>query len=233
STLTMPALFRPTRSNGFGFLTWRYLGDKPIHGVLQGSCSLAVLASASDAGGYQRFIMSLEPLDGMLPIDEGQGAGRKFLAACIGSLGTSERFKDNVEFDDLCFPIDQTLIDATAGAPNRYTGSLPGFFQSTTVGDGLETADDQGPVGPEVKSTEWIDVSDMDFVEQSIMLYFTGKGNRARVRYKLADGVARYYSQQSSNRNASRVYRFPAGTQSVQFYYTGRGSTVSDASIQI
>lgn len=229
SPINIP-LFEPTRVNNCGYLTWRYIGKEPIHGVIQGDLNVLVRTSYDRPDAANRLILSMDSMaESRHFIEEGQGGGRRFLSTSMASLDKPQPLAVVGEFTDQCLDIRQSLIAAIAGVGQRFDGAINGFFQSTTPFDQIATSDAQGPVGPEVLTTNWIDVSDIDFATEALVMYYlNGRGNRGRVRIKLSETVYSYRTDQSSDSNSMRVYRLPVGTKAVQIYYAGRGSTVGD-----
>ncbi len=220
-------LFVPTRTNGYGFLTWRYIGEEPIHTIIKGSLSMTVLSSRTDDTAYSNLLMRLRSADGTPDFEVGENAGNRNLGSSRGYLTPGRRFSNNKDFNDLGFPLTQSILDARTG-PERYTGSLPGFFDVNTPDDQLELVDAQGPVGPEVQSTAWMDISDVDKTANAFAFDCGGTSFRSRARYKDDAGNVHYLTGQSSERNhARRAYAFPSDATQVQIYYTGRGSTAA------
>lgn len=116
---------------------------------------------------------------------------------------------------------------------NYFTGSQRGFFNSSDTTEALRTSDDQGEVGAEVRTTNWIDVSGMAHEARSLAIDFDGWSNRGRVQIKRADGSIYYLSSGSWDGEPRRVYRIPNDAAFMRFYYAGRGATVQESTIRI
>src|SRR5690606_34744669 len=106
------------------------------------------------------------------------------LAGPIGVLLDSQRIKDYREFNDPCFPINDTLINAAVSGswPDYFVGYDNGFFNPGDTTEALRTSDDQGPVGPVVRTTKWMDISGNDNLTHAYFLNCTGTTSRRRVQ---------------------------------------------------
>lgn len=229
SPLNIP-LFEPVQVNGFGFLSFRYIGDEPIHTVLKGSISVLARTAATTPDPYARHILRLNAVNPP-HMEDGQNSGRRNLAGPIGSWGPSQQIRDYYEFNDQCFPIDQALLDAasTFSWPDRFIGSQNGFFNSGDTDEELRTSDDLGVVGPEVRTTNWMDVSADDKLAHAYFFDCGGTTTRRRIQIKTASGQIKTFTPltQQGNANARVVYRLPTDAAFVRIYYSGRGDTAS------
>lgn len=228
SPLNIP-LFEPVRVNGFGMLSFRYIGDEPIHTVLKGSVSVLVRTSATRADPYARHIFRLSAVNPP-HMEYGENSGRRNLAGPIGSWGNAQRISDYYEFNDECFPIDQALLDMAANLnwPNRFVGSQNGFFNSGDTTEALRTSDDLGVVGPEVRTTNWMDVSSDDKLAHAYFFDCGGTSTRRRIQIKTASGQIKTFTPLTRQSASARVvYRLPTDAAFVRIYYSGRGDTAS------
>lgn len=216
-------LFRPTRTNGFGFLTWRYIGDKPLHTTMRGSINMLVRCSGFTSGTDLRTLMRLRSLDGTPTLEDGNG-GSRMLAMCDSRWSTSKIFDNSQDMFDLCGDPPANYASLVTG-PNLFTGNVAGFFDSGTPGNAQETVDEHGPVGPEVQCTNWMDISGIDKTKHSFLFDYTGTSVRSRVRWQDTDGNFHYSSEMSADRKARRIYRLPTDAVAFQIYYTGRNTT--------
>lgn len=226
-------IFKPTRTNGSGILSFRYIGDKPIHTVIQGSLNLLVRSSLVSDEAYSRVILRMGS-SGHPHLEEGQNGGTRSLGVSLGGFREPFYIENYKEFNDLCFPIDQNALDNAALHPNLYVGSDNGFFSSNYAPDteDLATADGDGPVGPEVRTTKWMDVGSYVQNRRRFLMDFTGTSTRTRVQYKDEEGNISIYAAMDSQGGSRRIYRIPHNAKFARIYYSGRGDTVDESSIE-
>lgn len=228
-------IFEPVDVNGFGYLTWRCISEYPIHTIIEGSMDVMVQTGLTQDETLSRHILRIVADPFTLPkLELGQNNGIQSLAASLSVIQQPQRFRDIREFNDPGGYTDQFVKDNMELNPTNYfTTSERGFFNSSDSTEELRTADDQGEVGDEVRTTDWIDVSGMDYEHRSLAIDFNGKSFRGRVQVKRADGSIYYLNSGSWDADARRVYRIPNDAAFMRFYYTGRGATVDDSSMRI
>lgn len=227
-------LFQPTRANDSGILTFRYIGKEPIHTSIEGSLSFLLRSARIDEDAYARVILRLES-NGHPELEQGQNNGYRALGTTIGGFANPFHIENYTEYNDLCLPIGQVAIDNSKSWPDLYVGYDHGFFASNYAPDTeeLATEDDLGPVGPEVRTTKWMDVGQYVDNRQRFIMTFEGKSTRTRVQTKDADGNIRIYTQfNRDGLSSERIYRFPRDAKYARIYFSGRGDTVDADSIQ-
>lgn len=220
-------LFRPTRVGPNGFYSFRYIGKYPIHGLMQGSMNVLVRVHPTLDQGYNRLILSLDPLDGMDFIEEGQGNGKRFLANSSGLFDQRRLVNGLGGVTNTYLDVTDNFMEGIAAVGQRYVGSLPGYFRASTPDDQLEhfNTGSTVPLGPEVRSTAWFSVENMDPATEGLVFWtVTGSSNRGRIRVKDAAGTITYLADESSDRTANRIFRIPVGSVQAQIYYSGPGN---------
>lgn len=228
-------LFEPVDVNGFGILTFRYIGDYPIHSIIEGTIETMVQTSVIAADASTRHMLRLACDPATVPaLEVGQSQGARGLAAAVGALRLSTKMQDYREFNDPCGPVDATVIaNMEANPPELFVGSDPGFFNLGDTDEALRTSDENGPVGPEVRTTKWMDCSGFDKSDRCIAMNFSGQSFRGRVQYKDSTGEIFNFGGQTRDVSAKRVYRLPHDAVQFRIYYTGRGATVDDNSMSV
>lgn len=219
-------LFKPVKTNGWGWLVWEYIGDEPMYVNIQGSLDVAVRTSALTADAWSRLILRLRQWD-TPALDDGQGRGRH-LATSLGALTTPQKFRDYREFNDWCAPVDQSAIDNAASFPNLFVGSDNGFFETDDTTEALRTSDSLGVVPSEVKTTKWIDLQTYTPDDRAYIFTFDGTSSVGRMQYKMPNGTIRTYDPMNQELSAQRIYRVPVGARWVRIFYSGRGDSVSN-----
>jgi len=226
-----PPLFRPTKVNGYGFLTFEYIGQYPLHTTIVGDLDITMRVTGGSVDTSTIYTeLKLRPFGpNQPPANLGGSGGAATLGVSTGALSVPKKFANAQSFYDFCGdPPDDYSSLITGG--NLFTSNIAGYFTSTTPGDTQLTTDDLGPVGPEVQCTNWMNVSGIDKTLHSFLFDYTGTSRYSRVRYKDADDNVFYLGQQSSNSKARRIYRLPPDAVAVQIYYTGRGTTAYNGS---
>ena len=214
-----PALFRPVKTNGSGILSFKYIGDTPIHTVIQGSFSILLRQANLSETAYARIMLRLAAVNPPY-MERGQTAGDRGLGISMGGFNPTYPITDFSEYTDWCMPITQQAIDSAMTWPELYVGSDNGFFQAGNTSEELSTIDPNiGPVGPEVLTTKWMDVSEWVDQDRRFLMNFNGVSNRSRVQYKDADGNIRTSTNFFKDTGATctapglqqsrRIYRFP------------------------
>lgn len=223
-------LFRPRAYNSSGFLTFEYIGEKPLHVLVKGSMSFLIRTGALLTDSWSETLLRLNPINP--PHQElGQGGGRRNLAGFMGSFGTSEQMTSYTGINDLCQPVTPALVAASAG----YTkiSALPvvnGFFNPGDTTEALRTEDGGVPVGPNVRTTAWMDISSYDKLKTCFYLHGTGNSTRRRVQVKNAAGAIKTASVMSIDRTgAYEIYRFNPEDAQVRIYYS---SATDDAVVE-
>lgn len=226
-------LFEPVRTNASGFLVWRYIGDEPLHVMIEGSFDVYVRNSGNLANedAWSRLTLGLRAWDYPL-LDDTQGGGTRFLATSLGVLETPQVFRDTRTFNDPCFPITQSVIDNAATWPELYTGSQNGFFNSGDTSEALRTSDAEGVIPPEVKTTNWIDLEDYPPNIRCYLFNFDGTSTRGRMQCKTEDGSIFTYGAMTRDISGRRIYRVPSDVRYVRIYYSGRGDTATNESFR-
>lgn len=229
SPLNIP-LFEPVKVNGFGFLSFRFIGDEPLHTILKGSISILARVGATSADAYARHILRLRMVNPP-PMENGENNGTRNLAGLIGSFGSLERISNYNEFNDACFPIDQALRDLTVvnNWTNLWAGSVNGFFNLGDTDEALRTSDDIGPINTNVRTSAWMNVSAYDKLTTAFYFDANGTSKRRRIQIKTATGAIRTFNILSSQNEADArvVYRLPADAAFVRVYYSTRDDTAS------
>lgn len=232
-------LFNPHVTNNSGVLVFNYLQTDPIHTVLKGSIDMMALVSRDNPDARMRHILGLKGFDTPY-LEKGQGDARRFLAQSIPFGDTAKRILDVEAFNDPCAPIDDYILSQFAsGSPNLYVGSDHGFLNPISEGwdvdpeTGLYLTDDNGPVGPEVQTTKWIDVSSYDPLEHVYAITFDGTSTRSRLQWRDENNEVHYFSGQSEDLSSYRLIRLPRRAKAFRVYYTGRGQTAGDNNVDI
>lgn len=224
-------IFEPVLNNGFGNLVVRYVGDEPIHTILRGTITALIrVGSSSSVDPHSRHILRLRTLDAP-QLEMGENGGTRSLASSVAAFDDAKQIKDYWEFNDLCFPLTEDIIQLadTNNWPDYYVGSEQGYFNASDSTEELRQDDVDGPVGPEVQTTKWMDVSGEDFLRHCFFLNYTGEGTRRRVQVRMQNGDIRTFSPMTNDAFSARaIYRLPAGTEQVRIYYSGRGSTADN-----
>lgn len=229
-----PQLFEPVMVNGFGMLAFRYVGEVPIHTVIEGTIEALVQTSTLDQNALTRHILRLTPDPATIPLlERGQNLGRQSLCTIVGAMRSSERLKDLREFNDVGGPITAAIRDnMAANPPELYVGSDHGYFSIGDTDEALKTEDALGPVGPEVQTTKWMDLSALtNREERSLAIDFAGTSTRGRIQFKRADGSIFTPGVGSWDTDGRRVYPVPVEAAYARIYYSGRGT--SQASITV
>lgn len=229
SPLNIP-LFEPVKVNAWGFLTFRYIGEEPLHTILRGSIAMLIRLHGSSQDAYARHILRLRAVNPP-HMEDGQNSGGRHLAGPIGAFGEPNRVQEYYEFNDPCFPITQDLLDLAAvnSWPDYYNGSQNGFFNAGDTSEALRTSDDDGPINANVRTTNWMDISSNNNLEHAYYFNITGSSSRRRVQIKTATGeIKTFYPMTSDVWGARGVYRLPADATHVRIYYSGRSDTAAN-----
>lgn len=209
-------LFRPLKTNGFGFLQWEYIGEEPIHTTLTGTINLLMRVGSALSDPIARSILRLNGTN--LPqIEMGQNNGRRHLATAPSAHYAPVVLRNYYEYNDFCLPVTDQLITDVATQPDLFTGYEEGYI---AVGS---TDEDLSSGGPEVRTTDWMDVSTYDKTLTSFVLFNVGGSSTSRVQIRTADGTIKYFENQSADINAQRVYRLPTDAEEVRINYTLAG----------
>lgn len=228
-------IFKPHVSGPYGWLTFECIAEKPIHTILAGSITMLLRLSNTipDASATVRLRLDCANPPHM---ELGQNNGHRWLATALGEWGTAARMNHDHSFADPCFPYSNSLKTTadTNGWTNLYTGSENGYFNEDDTDEALRTLDEfSDPVGPNVKTTSWMDLSGWDVMERSFYLYlnvpFT---RRRRVQVKLAGGEIVVVPAMTNDRmfgGAHGVYRLPKNSEFVRIHYSGPDDIVNDA----
>lgn len=226
--------FEPVLTNGSGVLSFRYTGDYPLHTIMEGTLEVLIQTSVLSADASTRHVLRLIADPATVPLlERGESSGGRNLAAAVGALRTSTKLQDYREFNDPCGPVTPEVLADVATAPELYVGSDHGYFNLGDTTEELRTEDALGPVGPEVRTTKWMDCSGFDKSDRCIVINFTGISTRGRVQYKTSDGVIHNFAGQTRDVSARRVYRLPHDAVEFRVYHTGRGATVNEASVSV
>lgn len=239
-----PPLFEPVMTNGYGFLIWKYIGEEPLHVLMDGSLEYMIRISATTQAARARHILSLQAFDPPY-MEVGENRGTRFLSSSNEALDyQGERFTNYLWQNDACAPLSEAvlddMLDDPVNRPNLYVGSDPGFIGNSVspswVFDEdtqLYLSDQNGPVGPEVMTTKWIDVSAIDKLTSCFAMTFDGYSSRSRIQYKDADGEIRYFAGQSTDTPSHRVFRLPTDAMEFRVYYAGKSDTCGDNQVDI
>lgn len=242
SPISLP-LFRPMETNAWGWLTWQYIGEEPIHTVLKGSMTVALrtgTTAATEAGTVRQMLRltALNPPH----LEDGQNSGVRQLAASIGGIGLAAPFASPFDFSDMAIPFTQgaiDIVDTIQPTPELFAGYDNGAILPFSTDEDLATSDALGPFGPEVRTTKWIDVSDIDFTDNTLLVRATGPSARGyedstirRVQYKDDEGEIHYWTAQSFARSSFAILRLPPEAKSIRIFYSQRGDNVTDMSIK-
>lgn len=233
-------LFRPTRTNKNGFLTFKYIGKKPIYTTIKGSMTLLLRECDMQKFGSVDLILFLVPVNPSKS-EMGQNSGKKALAASKSIFEEPKPLLYLKGLNDLPFPITQEALSFIHSDKftNLYVGSDKGYIPNTgdTTLEQLELSDAQGNVGDEVRTTKWINIAQRDNALQRYIMVFDRtvdhpKSSRSRIQIKDKHGNISVYKELSGNMSSYRIYRFPKEARQVRIYYSGRGDTVDDATIR-
>lgn len=240
STPVGPPLFNPHLTNNSGILVFNYFRTDPIHTVMKGSIDMMAMVSRDDPDARMRYILGIKGFDTPY-LEKGQGSARRYLAQSIPYGDTAKRILDVEAYNDLCAPIDDFILSQFAsGSPNLYAGSDHGFLNPSQVdtwdvdpATGLYLSDDSGPVGPEVQTTKWIDISDYDPLDHVYAITFDGTSNRSRIQWRDENNDVFYFTGHSIDRSSYRLIRLPRRAKAFRVYYTGRNRTAGDNAVDI
>lgn len=224
-------LFRPVKTNGWGMLVWQYIGKEPLHTTISGTFDMAVRTSGTLSTAWSRLILTLRSWD-TPELELGENRGGRHLATSLGALTVPQPFRDVLEFNDTCGPITSKINTDVATQPEMFVGSVNGFFNSGDTTEELRTSDDAGPIGPEVRTTQWIDLQNFPPDTHIYVFYLTGKSSRGRVQYKTASGTIRTYTAMTRDVSARKLYRAPLNARYIRIYYSGRGDTAGNESFK-
>lgn len=229
SAVALP-IFEPVHTNAYGFLVFRYIGEKPIHTVLKGSIQFAARHSNTLSHLRNRYALALDSFN-TPQLEKGQANGRRWLSHAPGYLKAPSRFLTNQGFSDYCLPVDSTVLDRSRwGETERWTnGSQHGYISRGSSSEMLELEDNGEVVPPEVQTTNWFDVS--GWAGYHYIFDYEGQSSRSRVQFKRANGSI-YYDSQSGNIPARRVYRIPKDAVEMRIYYSGYGDSVTNPTIR-
>ncbi|MBB4627907.1 hypothetical protein [Paracoccus denitrificans] len=231
NSLVGPCLFEPVATNSWGMLVWRYIGDKPIHSFLQGQMAMRVRTSGTTNDAFHKLILNLRTWDAPHMEAGGQSNGRRFLSTFIGSYQQPVKMTDYEGMNDECLPLTQAVWTAHNAEPDRFVGYDNGYFDEGS-GEVLLTTEGGSPVGAEVRTTKWIDVSDIDASERCLAVWVAGKSRRSRMQWKDSNGDVHFYPVMSRDQHCRRVFRLPHGAQEVRFHYSGPGDDVSSIAVK-
>lgn len=231
NSLVGPCLFEPVVTNSWGMLVWRYIGDKPIHSFMQGQMSLKVRASGAANDAFQKVVLQLRTWDAPHMEAGGQSSGKRALSSFIGSYQQPVKMTDYEGMNDECLPLTQAVWDSFSSEPDRFDGYDNGYFTGSS-GEDLLTTSGGNPVVPSVRTTKWIDVSDIDASERCLAVWVEGFSTRSRMQWKDSNGDVHYYSAMSRDQNCRRVFRLPHGAQEVRFYYSGAEDNVTSIAVK-
>ncbi|UFS66936.1 hypothetical protein LO749_20810 [Paracoccus denitrificans] len=231
NSLVGPCLFEPVATNSWGMLVWRYIGDKPIHSFLQGQMAMRVRTSGTANDAFHKLVLNLRTWDAPHMEAGGQSNGRRFLSTFIGSYQQPVKMTDYEGMNDECLPLTQAVWTAHSAEADRFVGYDNGYFDESS-GEVLLTTEGGSPVGAEVRTTKWIDVSDIDASERCLAVWVAGKSRRSRMQWKDSNGDVHFYPVMSRDQHCRRVFRLPHGAQEVRFHYSGPGDDVSSIAVK-
>src|SRR5690606_13316037 len=90
------------------------------------------------------------------------------------------------------------------------------------------------PVGPEIVTTDWIDVSSIDKMKHAFAMTFDGTSVRSRIQWRRDSmDTPKFLFEQSWDRSSYRVFRLPRDTGEFRVYYTGVDTTSADNNVDI
>ncbi len=216
-------IFAPVITNEYGFLVWRYIGEKPIHTVLKGTIHLLLRHANANAEARVNDV-ALQLMQFNFPlIEHGQNDGSRHLATTFGGLSNPAEFSAYSPMADYCLPFDQAVVNDAASNPEIWPGSVPGEILSRSTSTDLEP-------GSGVRTTNWFDVSSLR--RRVFMFNFNGTSSRFRVQVRRPDGSI-YYDAQSHDATSRRLFRAPPDAGQMRIHYCGPGDRINPGSESI
>jgi len=221
-----PRIFEPVLVNESGYLTWRYIGDKPISTTLRGGVKFLMRVAGQVVTPRANVRLRLKTTDhGEIEGNNGTTAlGFDHYQNKIPFL-----FENYHGYADLCMPVTQEIRDAAVAGSwvDLFTGYDNGYFATGSTDETLLTTIGGSPVGPEVRTTQWMDVSAgvNNKLTRCYAIIFSGNpGTRRRVQYKDSSGAIHYWTPMSlSKRSSEAIYRLPPEATEFRVYYSGPG----------
>ena len=236
SAASLP-LFKPTRTNGNGFLTFKYIGKKPMHTVITGGMHFLFKDTHSNEEGYVDIIPWLVPLNP--PHSEvGQGSGKRALGFSGGYNLPRKTLVSDPVFLDLSFPISKDVVDYvnSDSFKNLYVGSDFGYISSAVNPNSEELVpeEEDGVIIENVKTTKWMDLLTNDNERRLYVMMVGGpeKSSRFRVQYKDVYGNIAYHKAISGNFSCHRLLRLPKEAVQVRIYYSAKTDDIKESDIK-
>lgn len=236
SAVSLP-LFKPTRTNGNGFLTFKYIGKKPLHTLITGGMHFLYKDTNTVKDGFVDIIPWLVPLNP--PKSEaGQGGGKRALGFSSGYGLPKKTLVGYSRCNDLSFPINKSIMDYVNSSSfnNLYEGSDIGYFSASRNPneEALITEEQDSIVNENTKTTKWIDILGNNN-EQCLYVMIVGgssKSSRSRIQYKDIHGNIVYYRSISGEFSSQRLFRLPKEAAQVRIYYSGTNDDIKDEDVK-
>ena len=224
-------LFRPKKTNGWGWLTWQYIGSEPIHVQIAGSIDCLVRTSGpatQNSDATQRILLRLRSWDHP-NLENGENSAGRVWSYSNPLEGAATELPSYRGCEDYNRVIDASAITNSLTNAELWVSSSNGYFLANSTAETLLTTESGNPVGAEVKTTAWIDVS--SYQRRALLFNLTGTSTRSRVQVKTSTGVI-YYDSQSDDISARRIYRVPPDANFIRIHYSASGDTASGESIR-
>lgn len=231
SPLNLPLFEEVTLSEG-GFSTFKYVGKRPLHTVLQGS--IKYLHRVRDADSIWQRTLILRPISGQPNIIKGDNsAGIQFISHQTGlgqELPRKLHHTDLYNGSRMADP-SQGFDDIFAGPthPDMFPGFDLGYFTGVShiVGDDPEDLVNGEPEDPDnennTRTTKWFDVKGGDYLYLK-PIPEKATTTRCRIQYRKEKGGEIFYK---SNPHGSQGYiQIPLGAVECRIYYKREQDTV-------
>lgn len=235
SPISVP-LFRPIETGVSGIHVFEYIGTEPLYGVLEGSMELLKRDALTEdyEEGFNNIQFRLDCINPPLH-ENGANFGSQMLAVSYGAA-MPPRFKLSYEgFQDPPGPPTPELVALAQEGLDLMAGkdTFRGFIPEGSTEEALSGSDDKGPVGEEVRTTDWMDLYADGYVRPpSNHVFFvdvTGQARQLRVQSKDADGNITYVDRSSRELYSARSFvALPIDAVAFRVNYSRRGDSPSN-----
>ncbi|MGP5310608.1 hypothetical protein [Vreelandella alkaliphila] len=236
SSVNLP-LFEPVMVDQYGIVSFRYLGEQPLHTVIRGGIQwlqrihTGVIDTTAAIDAFLRLAplpLVNRPSSGLNPSDNipsweagGQHRGRQYLGFCAAS-GARHFQMIPEEWNDSPGQISPTVEAAIENDPELNTEPpINGWLSpSSDDADVLEPDDPDGNTPPELegnlKTTEWITVTPGTWYRGAV-LPLGESSSRGRAQWRDGEGVIHFKDLRSGN----FLFQAPPDAVDFRIYYAG------------
>lgn len=236
SSVNLP-LFEPVMVDQYGIVSFRYLGEQPLHTVLRGGLQWLQRIHTGDVDTTaatdawlrlsplplgDRPASGLEARDGMPAWEAGgQARGRQYLGFCAAS-GAQHFPLIAEEWNDSPGQVSPTVEAAIENDPELNTvPPINGWLSSNADdSDVLEPDDPEGNTPPELegnlKTTDWVTMVPGTWYRGAV-LPLGESSSRGRAQWRDGEGVIHYRNFRSGN----FLFQAPPDAVDFRIYYAG------------